>query len=167
LAVLAIASTHLKADTAAPAASTITTQAAAAPAVTVPTPKWFNGNWFAEAAKPGYGAPDDTIAPTVKAQQDAYTAAKTKDDLDGKLANAFWSSVQAWAFNNAARKAMADNDFTAAADLLEKGLAVLDAVPELSADVPKGAADGEKGQRALARKKLESNKTYVDAQLAK
>lgn len=122
------------AESAAVAAQPTAVPAAVTPAaakVDVPTPGLFNsaGNWNDSAA--------------VKAQEAAYKAAHNSEDVNGMLQNAFWTSVQGWALNNAGHRklqaiteGMSSPDTKAKAreakDYLQAAIDVVNATPEIS-----------------------------------
>lgn len=130
----------------------------------VEAPKWFNGNWRAVAR---YGDPGDVAgkqaAQEVKAQQAAYKAAKDAGKVEEMVANALWTSVQAWALNNAAfnilihdAQPIAPND---PETMVAKGLLLR--AQNLLKDAEASTYPGEVAQREAASAKIESNLLYA------
>jgi hypothetical protein len=126
----------------------------------ISTPAWFNGSWLSAQQEKTYGAPGDTVAPSVIAQQQAYLIAKKSKDLDGMLKNALWTSVQAWAYNNAGRDAAWAGNSDKSISYYLLGLNLLDAAqPISSADFP-DQFNHEMKEREAAKDKLSSNLLY-------
>ncbi len=152
-------------------------------------PANFNGSWIGVE---GYGDKANpnglAVYRSVEAQKAAYTAAKKANDLKGKVENSFWTSIQAWAFNNYGNhlihkfdasvkfdekhniinKDELRPDLLAAKESLQAGLAILDGATSLHADEGDAkvkAYVAENRDRAAARVKLDSNLLYVQRQL--
>lgn len=140
----------------------------------VPTPQWFNGNWFP------YSDRSTTDTASIASQTASYKEAKQHGDLENTLANAFWPSVQAWAFNRAARgqikKADGEHQPDKSAHLNEAltytkaGLNVLTTVAEVpapsgSTTAVMGAFKSEHYERDKARRALNSNQLYIEREL--
>lgn len=152
-----------------------------------PTPLYFNGSWLSIADYGVPGTPGGDAAKGVVAQQKAYKEAKDHNDVQGKVANSFWSSVQAWAYNNLAvdgihsfqqsiqrddKKRITNMDVLRPRLLLveaelKAGQAVLSKAPLLDAgDAEHGKAfANEADQRTQASARLASNLLYVQRML--
>lgn len=153
----------------------------------VEAPKWFNGNWL---VVPNYGRPNTdggTAFDEVKVQAKAYKTAREAGDLKGlddKVKNAFWTSVQAWAYNNAGLAKIHEADaaggpkagekalaiYSEAETFLNKGLGVIHAAAKLEGgenDAQTAAFKGEVKARHDSRKMLAHNLLYAERCLGK
>ncbi len=144
-----------------------------------PHPVNFNGSWFSVANYGVQNTEGGKVAKSVAAQFKAYKDAKRERNLEGKLSNALWSSVQAWAWNNSAYvliqrhiKAVAshvpddkrESRLHAAKNELMEGLAVLEfagKLPEGDNEEQTKAFAAEKSRRAEAQAMLDLNLLYV------
>ena len=174
------------------AASTdqIATQAKAAAAISVPAsvtlaaqptaiaenPKWFNGNWI---GLEGFGDPNNAegwaAAKGVAEQKKAYQAAHEAKDVNGIVENAFWTSVQGWALNNAGHRLLesitegvSSPDTKAKAAQAEKYLQKAIDLVNNAADLPKVsgalgiAYENEYHQRQAVLEKAAKNLAYAN-----
>jgi hypothetical protein len=162
----------------------------AVPVSTITQPKWFNGNWMVVEH---YGDPSNSSGMAalreVEAQKKAYADAKKfkggeDDNLAAMVSSSFWTSVQAWAYNNYGHRLIAKHlkdierddkgrvtnmdklkpNLEKAKSLLLAGLDILDHAPELGTpanDAQKAGFEHEVAQRRDAKDKLDSNLLFV------
>jgi hypothetical protein len=138
--------------------------------------KWFNGNWFLVkqyGVSPKFGGSQEGVNAyfEVLAQKKAYTEAKAAKDLAGMVQNAFWPSVQAWAYNNAANNLLSANKpskeaAAKAKELLVKAAQILTNAPESNPDSTdndalSNALEAEEANRINAGAKISSNLDYA------
>ena len=130
--------------------------------------KYINGTWLVIE---NYGQPNSEgwqPSVDVRAQQAAYTAAKKSGDFQGKVDNAFWTSVQAWAYNNAGYAKLKAADWAGAKELLLQGQVVLNdggALGEGANAAQVKAFEGEEAQRSAVSAKLAKNLLFVQRNL--
>lgn len=106
------------------------------------TPRWFNGNFLAKNLT-------NADYKSIQAQMIRYETAKATHDLKGELDNSFWTSVQAWAYMNAGKRAGNAQDLKLALKDFKAGKAVLDNVDTSSTVPEREEVQEEKASNAI------------------